>query len=91
MKTKMLVAISLLFCNFTFASEIQFDFDKIEKGLTAQIDIKNKELQEKISKRIEANFELQFEKFMDIENLMIQTNLEKFEEKQNRYYNDITE
>ncbi len=89
MKTKMLVAVSLFFCNFTFANEMNFNFEKVEKDLTAQIEIKHQELQQKISKKLEANFELQFEKFMSIENLMIQTNLEKFED--TKYYNDITE
>ncbi len=88
MKTKMLVAISLLFCNFTFANEMNFNFDKIEKDLSLQIEVSNQKLQEEITKKMEENFIAQIEKFNE-DKFFMPANFEKIKNSNIELYNDI--
>lgn len=90
MKTKMLIAMSILFCNFTFANEMNFNFEKIEQNLSEKIELTNQQLHDEIAKKIEKNFEIQFQDFIQEESMLIQTNLENFEKNRIDYYNDIT-
>lgn len=89
MKTKMLLATTLLFCNVTFAQTMDFNFDKIEKDLTAQIELNNKKLHEEISKKIESNFMSQIEKFNEQAFITIPADLQIERQTELEIYNDI--
>ncbi len=88
MKTKMLLAISLFFCNTTFANEMNFNFDKIEKDLLLKIEVSNQKLQEEITKKMEENFIAQIEKFNE-DKFFMQANFEEIKNKKIELYNDI--